>query len=97
MTQAVNRQHLTAEARIRSRTGPCLICGGQSDTWTSFVSSELRFSLSVSFHRYSTSIFHSPTIDAVESQRLEASLTMAVKIILVKSSGLVKIYFTENL
>jgi NAD(P)H-hydrate repair Nnr-like enzyme with NAD(P)H-hydrate dehydratase domain len=97
MTQAVNRQHLTAEARVRSRTGSCLICGGQSDTLTSFVSSELCFSLSVSFHQYSISTLHSPTIHAVESQRLEASLTMAVKIILVKSSSLVKAYFTENL
>jgi len=51
MTQAVNRQHLTAEGRVRSRTGSGLICGGQSDTWTSFVSSRLRFSLSVSVHQ----------------------------------------------
>jgi hypothetical protein len=97
MSQEGNRQHLTAEARVHSRTGSCLICGGQSDTWTSFVSFELRFSLSAPFHQYSISTLQSRTIDAVESQRLEASLTMAVKIILVNSSSLVEIYFTENL
>jgi hypothetical protein len=79
MTQAVNRQHLIAEARVRSRTGSRLICGGQSDTWTSFVSSQLRCSLSVSFHQYSVSILHSPTINDVQSQRMEASLTIAIK------------------
>jgi hypothetical protein len=30
MAQAVSRRPLTAEAWVRSRVGPCGICGGQS-------------------------------------------------------------------
>jgi hypothetical protein len=36
MAQAVSRRPLTAEARFRSRVGPCGICGGQSGTGTGF-------------------------------------------------------------
>jgi hypothetical protein len=36
MAQAVNRRPLTAKARVRSRVGPCGICGGQSGTGTGF-------------------------------------------------------------
>jgi hypothetical protein len=36
MAQAVSRQPLTAEARLRSRVGPCGICGGQSGSGTGF-------------------------------------------------------------
>jgi hypothetical protein len=36
MTQAVSRRPLPAEARVRSRVGPCGICGGQSGTETGF-------------------------------------------------------------
>jgi hypothetical protein len=32
MAQAVSRRPLTAEDRVRSRVGPCGICGGQSGT-----------------------------------------------------------------
>jgi hypothetical protein len=32
--QAVGRQLLTAEARVRFRVSPCGFCGGQSDTGT---------------------------------------------------------------
>jgi hypothetical protein len=32
MAQAVNRWSLTAEARVRARVDPCVICGGQSGT-----------------------------------------------------------------
>ena len=35
MALAVSRRPLTAEARVRSRVGPCRICGGQSGTGTS--------------------------------------------------------------
>jgi hypothetical protein len=34
MVQAVSRQPLTAEARVRSRVSSRGICGGQSGTWT---------------------------------------------------------------
>jgi hypothetical protein len=34
MAQAVSRRPLTAEARVRSRVGPCGICGVQSGTGT---------------------------------------------------------------
>jgi hypothetical protein len=34
MSQAVSRQPLTAEARVRSRVSPCVIFGGQSGTGT---------------------------------------------------------------
>ena len=34
--QAVSRRSLTAEARARSRVGPCGICGGRSGTGTGF-------------------------------------------------------------
>ena len=36
MAQAVRRRPVTAEAQVRSRVGPCGICGGQSDTGTGF-------------------------------------------------------------
>jgi hypothetical protein len=36
MAQAVSRQPLTAEARVRSRISPCGICGAQSDIGTGF-------------------------------------------------------------
>jgi hypothetical protein len=36
MAQAVSRRPLTVEARVRSRVGPCGICGGQSGTGTGF-------------------------------------------------------------
>jgi hypothetical protein len=36
MAEAVSRRPLTAEARAQSRVGPCGICGGHSDTGTSF-------------------------------------------------------------
>jgi hypothetical protein len=36
MAQAVSRRPLTAEARVRSRVGPCGFCGGQSGTGTGF-------------------------------------------------------------
>jgi hypothetical protein len=39
MAQAVSLRPLTAEARVRSRVGPCGICGGQSGTGTGFSSS----------------------------------------------------------
>ena len=44
MAQAVSRQPLTAEARVRSRVSPCGICGGQSGTGTGFPPRLLRFS-----------------------------------------------------
>jgi hypothetical protein len=43
MAQAVSRQPLTAEARVRSRVGSCGICGGQSGTGTGFSPSTLVF------------------------------------------------------
>jgi hypothetical protein len=36
MAQAVSRQPLTEETRVRSRVSPCGICGGQSGTGTGF-------------------------------------------------------------
>jgi hypothetical protein len=36
MAQAVSRQPLTAESRVRSRVNPCGIYGGQSGTGTGF-------------------------------------------------------------
>jgi hypothetical protein len=36
MAQAVSRRPLTAEARVRSRVSPCVICGGQSGTGKGF-------------------------------------------------------------
>ena len=44
MAQAVSRRLLTAEARVRSRVGPCRICGGQSGTGTGFSPSTSVFS-----------------------------------------------------
>jgi hypothetical protein len=43
MAQAVSRQPVTAEARVRSRLGPCGIFGRQSDTGTGFSSSNSVF------------------------------------------------------
>jgi hypothetical protein len=34
MAEAISRRPLTAEARIRSRVSPCVICGGQIGTGT---------------------------------------------------------------
>jgi hypothetical protein len=36
MAHAISRRPLTAEARVRSRFGPCGICGGQSGTGKGF-------------------------------------------------------------
>jgi hypothetical protein len=36
LAQAVSRQPVTAEARVRSRVGQCRIYGGQSGTGTGF-------------------------------------------------------------
>jgi hypothetical protein len=36
MAQAVNRQLLTAESRVRALISPCGICGGQSGAGTGF-------------------------------------------------------------
>ena len=36
MALAVSRRPLNAEARVRFRVGPCVICGGESGTGTSF-------------------------------------------------------------
>jgi hypothetical protein len=36
MAQAVSRRPPTVEARVRSRVGPCGICGGQRCTGTGF-------------------------------------------------------------
>jgi hypothetical protein len=36
MAQAVSRRPFTAKARVRSRVGPCGICGGQNGTGTGF-------------------------------------------------------------
>jgi hypothetical protein len=43
MAQAVSRRPLTAETRVRSRVGPCGICGGQSGTGTGFSASTSAF------------------------------------------------------
>ena len=51
--QAVSRRPLTAEARARSRVGPCGFCGGQSGAGTGFSPSTSIFPLSISFHRCS--------------------------------------------
>jgi hypothetical protein len=53
MAQAVSRRPVTAEAWVGSRVGPCGICGGQSGTGTGFPR-VLRVSLSISFHRCSS-------------------------------------------
>jgi hypothetical protein len=36
MAHVVSRRHLTAEARVRARVNPCVICGGQSGIGTGF-------------------------------------------------------------
>jgi hypothetical protein len=43
MAQAVSRRPLTAEARVRSRVGPCEISGGQTGTGSCFSLSTLVF------------------------------------------------------
>jgi hypothetical protein len=43
MAQAVSRQPLTTEARIRTRVSPCRICGGGIGTGTDFSPSSLFF------------------------------------------------------
>jgi hypothetical protein len=43
MAQAISRRPPTAEARVRSRFGPCVICGGQCGTGTGFSMSTLVF------------------------------------------------------
>jgi hypothetical protein len=44
MAQAVSRQNLTMEARVRARVNPCGICRGQSGTGTGFSPSSSVFS-----------------------------------------------------
>jgi hypothetical protein len=53
MAQAVLPRPLTAEARFRSQTSPCEICGGQSGAGTGFSPSYLVVPLSVWFHQCS--------------------------------------------
>ena len=48
IAQAVSRQPLTAEAQVRSRVGPCGICGGQSGTGQ--VSLRVLFGFPCQFH-----------------------------------------------
>jgi hypothetical protein len=55
MAQAVSRRPLIAEARVRSGVSPCGICVGQSGTGTGFSPKYFGFTLSISFHRCSSS------------------------------------------
>jgi hypothetical protein len=55
MAQAVSRQPLTAESRVRTRVNPCGICDGQSGTGTGFSPSSLVFPCQY----HSTVILHS--------------------------------------
>jgi hypothetical protein len=43
MAQAVSRQPLTADARVRALVNPCGICGGKSGTGTGFSQSSSVF------------------------------------------------------
>jgi hypothetical protein len=54
VAQAVRRRPLTAEARVRSRVGPCGICGGQSGTGTDF--SEIISVFPCQFHSIAASL-----------------------------------------
>jgi hypothetical protein len=51
MAQAISLRPFTTETRIRARVSSCVICGGQSGTWTGFSVISSFFSLSVSIHR----------------------------------------------
>jgi hypothetical protein len=51
MAQAVSRRPLTVEARVRVRSSPCGICGGQSKPGTGFFSEFFGFPLSVLSYR----------------------------------------------
>jgi hypothetical protein len=51
MAQAVSCRPLTAKASVRFQASSCEICGGQSDSGTSFFSQSFCFPLSLSFHQ----------------------------------------------
>ena len=51
MAQAVSRRPPTVEARVRSRVGPCGICGGQRCTGTGFSQSTSVFPFQFHFKK----------------------------------------------
>jgi hypothetical protein len=57
MSQAVSRRPVTAEAWVRSRVNPCVICGGEVALGQGFLR-VFQFSLSGSFHPGSILIYH---------------------------------------